>query len=359
MIFNKNVASVYFDSLQMTLTVVSDKGGYGCVDFSAKNTYTGVSKNFFVAPNEIEGLLVDLLNRYNSFSGKRINRLKLILPQHFFRLQASVCSRDIDKNVTDKDINALRKNSPDVPDGYYLIDRVEGGFSVDGQGDFTSDVVGKEGSTCQMLTAETYLSYNVYELFGNISKNIRIDFDFIAPSNTIVSKLKQEKQKRGLVLHINQLTSDLIYFEDRLPVSALDLSFGSFHFASVLTEKFGIDFDIASKLLDHVNLGLANDDDSYVVFSGEKKRSFSVKETNTALTKAIEYWANETKSAVKGLVEEEIIPLYLTGSSIVFMQGLCELLSLKTGLNVYSLCPDYSCWIKPEDYVLCALFEKY
>ena len=359
MIPKKNLASVYFDSIQMTLSVVSDKGGFGCAEFIEKNVYTGVSKNFFVSPSEIEGIIVDLMNRYNSFSGKRINRLTLVLPQHFFRLQASVRSKEIDKKVTDKDLVFLKKDLPQPPEGFVLLEETEGGYSVDGQGDFTTDILGKEGNICQLLSAQIYLSDKVYELFGNISKNIRVDFDFVAPAKVMVNKLNDEKIKRGLILKINQLSSDLVYFENRLPVSSLSLSFGSFHFADVLAQKYSLEFDMAIELLNHINLGLANNNANYVFFSNGQKFSFPIKETNSILTEAIEYWAGETKSAVKGLVEEENIPLYATGSSVAKIQGFSELLSEKVGLNTYCLCPDFSVWNKPEEYVHCALFENY
>ena len=348
-----------FDSVQMTLSVVSDKGGFGCLDYSAKNIYTGVSKNFFVSPNEIEGLLIDLINRYTSFSGKRLSRIQLVLPQHFFRLQTAVVSRAVNGKVTDKDIALLKKTSPAAPEGYVLVSEKTGGFSLNGQGDFSFDVVGKDGVSCQMLVAGTYLGEKVSELFGNISKNIRIDFTFVAPSQLIVQKISDEKIKRGLVLKVNQLSSDLIYFESDIAVSALNLSFGSFHFADVLSQKFNVDFEIGNDILSHVNLGLALNGESYTLFTKDGKKGFSVKDTNAALIEAVDYWANETRSAVQGLIGDEEMPLYLTGSSVVTTQGLAEIVSEKTGLKVYSLRPDFSCWILPEDYVGSALFEKY
>ena len=359
MMVKKSVASVIFDSVQMTLSVVSDKGGFGCLEYASNNVYTGVSKNFFVSPNEIEGLIVDLMNRYTSFSGKRLSSLQLVLPQHFFLLQTTVVSRPVNGKVTDKDVALLKKSSPTPPSGYVLISQKSGGYSVDGQGDFSFDVVGKDGVSCQMLVAATYLDEKVFELFGNISKNIRIDFTFIAPSTPMVDKLSSEGVKRGLILKINQLSSNLIYFEEDLAVSALGLSFGSFHFSDVLSQKFDVDFETGNKLLSHVNLGLAINNDKYVLFTKDGKRSFSVKDTNEILTEAVDYWASETRSAVKGLIGEDDLPLYMTGSSVVLTQGFAELLSEKTGLKVYSLAPDLSYWNVPEEYVGCALYEKY
>ena len=44
---NKTIAAITFNSINMTLSVVSDKGGFGCLEYSAKNVYSGVNRNFF------------------------------------------------------------------------------------------------------------------------------------------------------------------------------------------------------------------------------------------------------------------------------------------------------------------------
>ncbi len=355
----KTTAALLFNSMQITLSVVSDKGGFGCLEYSAKNVYSGVSKNFFVSPNEIEGLIVDLINRYNSFSGKRIGKLNVVLPQHFFRLVPSVRTAATNGTVTEADVRALRRKNGPSPAGYVVLDEAEGGFSVGAEGAFSSDVVGKEGRSVQMFSVSVALSGNVYELFNNISKNIRMDFTFMPPSTALTEKLNRDGKTRGLILKINQLSSDLIYYENKLAVSSISLSYGGFHFADALAHKFSIDFETATELLSQINLGLALDEAEYSIFTPSGVKKFSVKETNGTLIELLEYWGNETRSAVDGLVEKADLPIYVVGSSVEKIHGLAEILSAKTGRSVEGVYPDFSSWNTPEEYLACALFEKF
>ena len=355
----KTTAAILFNSMQITLSVVSDKGGFGCQEYSAKNVYSGVNKNFFVSPNEIEGLIVDLVNRYSSFSGKRIGKLNVILPQHFFRLIPSVKTVQTNGAVTETDVRSLRKKSGPSPAGYVVLDEVEGGFSVGDEGAFSSDVVGKEGRSVQMFSVAIALSGNVYELFNNISKNIRLDFTFMPPSTPLTEKLNREGKTRGLILKINQLSSDLIYYENKLAVSSILLSYGAFHFADSLAQKFSVDFETASELLSKINLGLALDEAEYMIFTSAGVKKFPVKEANGTLIELLEYWGNETRSAVDGLVEKADLPIYVVGSSVEKTHGFAEILSAKTGRVVEGVYPDFSCWNRPEEYLACALFEKF
>ena len=356
---NKTIAAITFNSINMTLSVVSDKGGFGCLEYSAKNVYSGVNRNFFVAPNEIEGLIVDLINRYSSVSGKRIGRMNVVLPQHFFRLIPTVRTNETNGVVTEGDIRSLRRKHIEAPAGYVVLNETEGGFSVDDEGAFSSDVVGKEGRSVQALTVAVALSGNVYELFNNVSKNIRMDFTFVPPCAPIVEKLNRSGKSRGLVLKINQLSSDLIYFENKLAVSSISLSYGGYHFIDALAHKFGIDFETAAQLLTRINLGLAYNAEDYLVFTASGEKRFSVRETNEMLIELLEYWGNETRSAMQGLVDKAILPIYVIGSSVVKTHGFAEILSGKTGQQVFGAYPDFSGWCAPEEYLHCAMFEKY
>ncbi len=352
-------AFIYFNSLQATLSVVSDKGGFGCLEYSARNNYSGVSKSFFVSPNEIEGLIVDLCNRYCSYSGKKLSEINLILPQHFFRYQPTVRTCSIQNKVTEQDIKSLRKQYCEPPQGYVEIEETEGGFALDGKGDFTKNVIGKEGTSCQLLTVLTCLNSKVTELFNNISKNTRIDFEFIAPCDHAVKKLHSDGCNRGLLLKINQLTSDLVYFEGDLPISSLTVSYGSYHFVETLSSKCGLSFDEAAEIVSHVNLALALNSGNYVLSMPGKVKKHSVGAINTALIELVEKWSKEVYSAVKGLIDGNVLPIYVIGSSVAKIHGFNEIISHETGLPVYLPGADFSYWTQPEDYVLCALFENY
>ncbi len=355
----KSIAVVTFNSMQITLSVVSDKGGFGCLDYTAKNVYSGVNKNFFVAPNEIEGLIVDLINRYSSFSGKHINKMTVVLPQHFFRLIPSVQSIETKGTVTEADVRSLRKKSIEPPLGYVMLGETEGGFSIGNEGSFSTDVIGKEGKSVQFLSVSLALSSNVRELFMNISKNIRMEFSFAPPCAPIIEKLNRDGKNRGLILKINQLSSDLIYYENKLAVSSISLSYGSFHFVDALAHKFKVDFESAAELLSQINLGLSLNDAEYVVSSPLSVKKYSVAAANSTLIELLEFWGNETRSAVEGLVEKADMPVYAIGSSIIKIHGFAEILSSKTGRNVQGVYPDFSGWNTSEEYLHCALFEKF
>ena len=354
-----STAVLTFNSMQITLSVVSDKNGFGCLEYSAKNVYSGVNKSFFVAPNEIEGLIVDLDNRYASYSGKHISRLTIVLPQHFFRLIPSVQSIETKGTVTEADIRSLRKKVKEPPLGYVALNETEGGFSVENEGSFSTDVIGKEGKSVQFLSVSLALSSNVHELFKNISKNLRMEFSFVPPCAPIIEKLNRDGKNRGLLLKVNQLSSDLVYFENKLAVSSISLSYGSFHFVDALAHKFNISFESADELLSHINLGLSLNDEEYVVSSPLSVKKYSVAAANETLIELLDFWGNETRSAVEGLVEKADLPIYAIGSSIIKIHGFSEILSSKTGRNVQGVYPDFSVWNTSEEYLHCALFENY
>ena len=99
--------------------------------------------------------------------------------------------------------------------------------------------------------------------------------------------------------------------------------------------------------------------EDYLVFTASGEKRFSVLETNEMLIELLEYWGNETRSAMQGLVDKAILPIYVIGSSVVKTHGFTEILSGKTGQQVFGAYPDFSGWCAPEEYLHCAMFEKY
>ncbi len=349
---------VYFNSKQISMSVVSRRGDFRVQEYSTKTLYQGVTKSFFLEPNEIEGILTDFCERYRTVFKRRLVSATLVLPQHFFRIQPHVRSASVNGKVLEKDVRALKKQFFDVPEGYASVRELDGGYAVNGEGDFTTEVIGKEASDFQSLTLYVCLNSKVKELFSNIAKNLHVEFSYLPPCLPAVQKLNRDGKSRGLILLINQLSSDLIYYEGDLPVSSLSIPFGYLHFADYLSTKAKIPYEEAMALLDHVNLALATKNVSYALCRPDGVKRYPASEINPPLIEFTESWAKEIRSAAKGLIENAKLPLYVIGSSISKIHGFNEIIKQVTELTTYTPDSDYSYWNSPEEFVFCSMFEK-
>ena len=364
---NKSRAVLLFNSRKITLSIVSDKGGFGCREYTASCFYSGASLTFFVNPGEIEGLISDLISRYVSVTGKRIGRIELALPLQFFYVQPHVSLVEVNGKVTESHVKTLRADKTEAPAGYTFLTEKEGGFSLDKKGDFLKSALGKDCACVQLLTVSTFVSSKIHELFTNIAKSLsqsssfssRVSFVYLDPAYEIVNKLYEEGKTRGILLQINQLTTDVVYFEPQLPVSKFTLTTGSFHFVDRLSQKFDIPLEESAELLTHVNLGLDQQYNEYTLCLADGIKKYSVRAVNSQLISSLEPWAEEISEAIRGLVGRFDLPVYTVGSSIMDVHGVCEILSQKTDRKFFCVCPDFSVWRTPEDYLSDALFETY
>jgi len=104
---SKSICLICFNSLSVSFHVFTRKDDFVVCDYRYDSYYSGIQKGFFVAPNEIEKLISGLVDGYVAKSGKNIHELTVVLPQALFRVKAMLKTKNLEKKVTEKDIEEL------------------------------------------------------------------------------------------------------------------------------------------------------------------------------------------------------------------------------------------------------------
>ncbi|MBQ9485928.1 MAG: pilus assembly protein PilM [Clostridia bacterium] len=135
-------------------------------------------------------------------------------------------------------------------------------------------------------------------------------------------------------------------------------SYGGGFITAALTQKFGMDFDVAEELKRKVNLSAINGD-SYNVISCSDGKYYNTEEARKTVKESLDGLCEEIENCREGSGYNipEYVPLLITGGGISWLRGAKEHVANRIGATVEIVAPKVPLMDKPTESSALSLLD--
>ena len=332
--------------------------GYYCA-FYNELKHGGIKNNFFVNPDTMLTLIENLVRSCESKLSTVIKSVYVMLPQKFFRTKHNTVSIDtrVDVPINKFDVNNVLNKSPLQIEDCEFIDCIPIAYRT--HEDYIDNPIGKETNFLEALTVTVGILVRIKEFLLDISKRLDIEFEIMPITTPILDKLQDELctyHSPRILINVNEGATDVCYCEMKAVIASKTIEWGEQHFIHGIADVCGITDDEGEMLLSHINLN-TYEKDEYVIFT-DKIKVFDSKIVNKRMVDLLEYVLKDVKEAIKSLVDDSLLPICITGSSVALVKGFCEVCEKQLGMAVKVFAPNVLQWKTPKDYAIIGLLDK-
>lgn len=344
-------------TISLTAIGYSDNGYY-CM-FYSEAKHGGIKNNFFVNPDSMLSLIEHLVRSCEAKLSLDVKSIYVMLPQKFFRTKYNVTAIEtkVDVPVNKFDVSNVLKKSPLTIEDCEFVDCIPIAYRT--HEDYIDNPIGKETNFLETITVTVGILVRIKEFLLDISKRLNIDFSIVPITTPILDKLQNELcvyNSPRILINVNEGSTDVCYCEMKALIASKTIEWGKNHYIHGIADVCRIQDSEGESLLPHINLN-TYEKDEYVIFT-DRVKTFDSKLVNGRMSDLLEYSLTEIKAAIKSLVGESLLPVYVTGSNVTLVKGFSEMCEKQLGMSVKVLYPNVLQWRTPEDYAIVGLLDK-
>ena len=134
--------------------------------------------------------------------------------------------------------------------------------------------------------------------------------------------------------------------------------FGGGYITAALTQKFGLEFDVAEELKRKVNLSAVNTG-TYDIISLSDNSYHNASEARLAVKESLDALCEEIENCMEnsGYTIPEYVPLLITGGGISYLRGAKEHVANRLGATVEIIAPKVPLMDKPTESSALSLLD--
>ena len=265
------------------------------------------------------------------------------------------------KKITDEDVDRLYDSAFVSAAGKYtLINRSAIVYELDDYRRLANPV----GSVSEILKGKLsfVLCDNYFtEIFRNTLKASGFsDVECVSVSLAEIMYLIEPEERDRIVMLIDAgyITTTFSLVQGDGILYQKTFAFGGGFITAVLTQRFGIDFDIAEELKRKVNLSAVNVQKTSVVECSDSN-VYDAEEARTAIISSLDDLCEELSNCIDncGYVIPDYVSVLVTGGGISSLRGAKEHVSKRLGVNVGVIAPKVPLMDKPTESSLISLLD--
>nr|MBO4518277.1 pilus assembly protein PilM [Clostridia bacterium] len=175
----------------------------------------------------------------------------------------------------------------------------------------------------------------------------------------IMYLLEPEARDRiAMLLDVGYITATFSLVQGDGILYQRSFPYGGGYITAALTQRFGMDFDLAEELKRKVNLSAENGDNHKLICLSDGSY-YSSAETAAALKESLDALCEEIEKSMEdsGYAIPEYVSLSLTGGGISYLRGAKEHVANRTGLSVEVVAPKVPLMDKPTESSALSLLD--
>ena len=353
-IFTKDIVVLDVSSRLISAIVGMKKAqSVFCIKSVAEREHAGYEQGEWFDADDTRSVAISVLKEAMRNAESRSKRIFIGVPAEF----TTVVKKDVaitldrERRIIDADIDFLLKKG-DTFEGsnYALINSSAISFSINTSDKLYRDVRGLVASKVVGTISYILCEKGFVRFFDEIVASLGFkDVKYISTAwaEGITLFEKEERDEPYALVDIGYISSSMIIGRGEGVETMKSFSLGGGHISADMCEAIDIDFELAEKARELVDLNLNYQDNEILVGDGEQV-IYGVEASEVVKAK-LDLFAE----IIYGILEESNVklppyaPLYLTGEGVASIRGVKKYLSSTLGMNVDIVMPKLPGYAKP------------
>ena len=353
-IFTKDIVVLDVSSRLISAMVGMKKAqSVFCIKSVAEREHAGYEQGEWFDADDTRSVAISVLKEAMRNAESRSKRIFIGVPAEF----TTVVKKDVaitldrERRIIDADIDFLLKKG-DTFEGsnYALINSSAISFSINTSDKLYRDVRGLVASKVVGTISYILCEKSFVRFFDEIVASLGFkDVKYISTAwaEGITLFEKEERDEPYVLVDIGYISSSIIIGRGEGLEDMKSFSLGGGHISADMCEAVDIDFELAEKARELVDLNLNYQDNEILVGDGEQV-IYGVEASEVVKAK-LDLFAE----IIYGVLEQSNVklpsyaPLYLTGEGIASIRGVKKYLSSTLGMNVDIVMPKLPGYAKP------------
>ena len=353
-IFTKDIVVLDVSSRLISAMVGMKKAqSVFCIKSVAEREHAGYEQGEWFDADDTRSVAISVLKEAMRNAESRSKRIFIGVPAEF----TTVVKKDVaitldrERRIIDADIDFLLKKG-DTFEGsnYALINSSAISFSINTSDKLYRDVRGLVASKVVGTISYILCEKGFVRFFDEIVASLGFkDVKYISTAwaEGITLFEKEERDEPYALVDIGYISSSMIIGRGEGVETMKSFSLGGGHISADMCEAIDIDFELAEKARELVDLNLNYQDNEILVGDGEQV-IYGVEASEVVKAK-LDLFAE----IIYGILEESNVklppyaPLYLTGEGVASIRGVKKYLSSTLGMNVDIVMPKLPGYAKP------------
>ncbi len=353
-IFTKDIVVLDVSSRLISAMVGMKKAqSVFCIKSVAEREHAGYEQGEWFDADDTRSVAISVLKEAMRNAESRSKRIFIGVPAEF----TTVVKKDVaitldrERRIIDADIDFLLKKG-DTFEGsnYALINSSAISFSINTSDKLYRDVRGLVASKVVGTISYILCEKGFVRFFDEIVASLGFkDVKYISTAwaEGITLFEKEERDEPYALVDIGYISSSMIIGRGEGVEVMKSFSLGGGHISADMCEAIDIDFELAEKARELVDLNLNYQDNEILVGDGEQV-IYGVEASEVVKAK-LDLFAE----IIYGILEESNVklppyaPLYLTGEGVASIRGVKKYLSSTLGMNVDIVMPKLPGYAKP------------
>ena len=353
-IFTKDIVVLDVSSRLISAMVGMKKAqSVFCIKSVAEREHAGYEQGEWFDADDTRSVAISVLKEAMRNAESRSKRIFIGVPAEF----TTVVKKDVaitldrERRIIDADIDFLLKKG-DTFEGsnYALINSSAISFSINTSDKLYRDVRGLVASKVVGTISYILCEKGFVRFFDEIVASLGFkDVKYISTAwaEGITLFEKEERDEPYALVDIGYISSSMIIGRGEGIEVMKSFSLGGGHISADMCEAIDIDFELAEKARELVDLNLNYQDNEILVGDGEQV-IYGVEASEVVKAK-LDLFAE----IIYGILEESNVklppyaPLYLTGEGVASIRGVKKYLSSTLGMNVDIVMPKLPGYAKP------------
>ena len=353
-IFTKDIVVLDVSSRLISAMVGMKKAqSVFCIKSVAEREHAGYEQGEWFDADDTRSVAISVLKEAMRNAESRSKRIFIGVPAEF----TTVVKKDVaitldrERRIIDADIDFLLKKG-DTFEGsnYALINSSAISFSINTSDKLYRDVRGLVASKVVGTISYILCEKGFVRFFDEIVASLGFkDVKYISTAwaEGITLFEKEERDEPYALVDIGYISSSMIIGRGEGIEVMKSFSLGGGHISADMCEAIDIDFELAEKARELVDLNLNYQDNEILVGDGEQV-IYGVEASEVVKAK-LDLFAE----IIYGILEESNVklppyaPLYLTGEGVASIRGVKKYLSSTLGMNIDIVMPKLPGYAKP------------
>lgn len=339
----------------MRLLLFTQKQGVFTYFDEKRIKYDGFDSNGFINPDDVFSKIQSLYSEAKHIGGTD-KSAEVVLPGAFFKYAVADNDLAIQSGVIGQgDIDSILADCGARLPSFEAVQKRPLFFKTISD-PVVDNPIGQKSDRLKVKASVEYLRLSVKELFDNCAKRLGKEFSYTSYGAEIAAKADRDNHcSQRIIVALAGGSIDIVSCFGGVPTASMSDVLGADHVCYSLAEELRLEDGVAREVLHGVNLNLNFTDKDKYYIAGE---TYSVAVVNTCVAEAIIYLASETKKAIDAIIEEELPPVFLTGSELCSVRGVKDLFEDETGAEITVLNSSTLNLKGCDNYLAAALCEK-
>ena len=353
-IFTKDIAVLDVSSRLISAIVgVKKAQSVFCIKSVVEKEHSGYEQGEWFDADDTRSVAISVLKEAMLSAESRSKRIYIGVPAEFTTVVKKdvVITLDRERRVIDADIDFLLKKG-DTFEGsnYALINSSPISFQVNTSDKFYRDARGLVASKVTGTISYILCEKSFIRFFDEIVASLGFkDVKYISTAWAEGISLfeKEERDEPYMLVDIGYISSSVIIGKGEGVEVMRSFSLGGGHISADMCEALDIDFELAERAREQIDLNLTYQENAVLVGDGEQNVYGA--DASEVVKSKLDLFAE----IIYDILEQSNIklspyaPIYLTGEGVASIRGVKKYLSTTLGINVDIVMPKLPGYAKP------------